>query len=74
MNGAFIKVLDKKTADQLMSVGFSYMTEKFNNQDIYVFPRTSELMELLKSLFSDNGFVCESKLRFESEDTYETNK
>lgn len=71
---SFIKILDKKTAEELISSGFSYMKENYNNQEIYVFQNTSELMELIKSLFSKSGFVCESKLRFESEDIYETNK
>lgn len=64
MEYSFVKVINKETADQLASVGFSYVIEKYNNQDIYVFPRTTELMDLLRQLFSDDGVVYESKLRF----------
>lgn len=64
MDDLFIKIFDEKTAEQLNSVGFSYIREKYNNQDVYVFPQTTELIESLNQLFNVVSFVCESKLRF----------
>lgn len=60
----FIKIFDKKTAEQLLNSGFSYVKEQENKSDVYVFPLDSDLLELFQSMYNDKEFVCENKLRF----------
>ena len=61
----FVKIFDKETAQELIESGFSYMLEKQNNQDVYVFPMDSKLMSLFQTKFSvQPEFACETKLRF----------
>lgn len=64
MNTNFIKILDEETANKLKASGFSYMKERSNNKEIFIFAATQELMKVLSSQFSNPVFVCESKLRF----------
>lgn len=64
MNGNFIKILDEKTAQVLYRSGFSYAKEKQNKQDVYVFPVSPEILQVLNLKFADTPVVMENKLRF----------
>lgn len=64
MNTQFIKILDIETANKLKASGFSYMKEKSNNKDIFIFAATQDLLKVLSSQFDNSQFVCENKLRF----------
>lgn len=64
MNGNFIKILDEKTAQVLCRSGFSYIMEKQNQQDVYVFSISPELLQILNLKFADTPVVMENKLRF----------
>ena len=47
----FIKIFNEQIAKMLASGGFSYITEKINdNQDVYIFEKNDGLTEKLKEL------------------------
>ena len=60
MNAQFIKVVDPKIAEQLVSLGFQYIKE----QNAFVFLHSDELIAVLQKQYSQSKFACESKLRF----------
>lgn len=64
MNGNFIKILDEETAQVLYKSGFSYIIEKQNQQDVYVFSISPELLQVLNLKFANTPVVMENKLRF----------
>lgn len=57
---AFVKVIDRKVSDYLVSSGFSYIKEN----DAFVFCATPELIAVLQRQFAKGQYVIESKLRF----------
>lgn len=63
MENKFIKILDKKTADMLIKSGFSYLKEKTNNENVYVFIITDDLVNSLSQIITVN-YVVENKLHF----------
>ncbi len=61
----FIKVVDPAKLEELKSAGFStYLQEKQNGQDVFVFAKTPELIEYLNSRFEKGDFFYTSKLHF----------
>lgn len=66
----FIKIFDEQTADAIASGGFSYMTEKINeNQAVYVFEESQEVYDILEALtesgeFQDLTYVVDESLCF----------
>lgn len=56
----FVKVIDQKVADYLISAGFSYMKEG----NVYVFTETEELIAVLQRQFAEVPVIIENKLRF----------
>lgn len=60
-----IKVLNKSAADKLAAQGFKYITQRLNDeQDVYVFFGTPELMRLLCKDFSNREFFIGRTLNF----------
>ena len=63
-----IKILDEQIAESLQSSGFSYMQEKINNeQTLYVFEETPELLEILgeiKGEFGETVIISDTSLSF----------
>ena len=53
----FIKIFDEQIAKTLESGGFSFMTEKINdNQTVYVFEESQEIHDALASLMGDGNY------------------
>lgn len=53
----FIKILDEKVAKLLEGCGFLYVTERINeNQAVYVFENTDELMNTIKDIISSSEY------------------
>ncbi len=63
-NNNLIKILDKEAAEVLYRSGFSYVKEKLNKKDIYVFVMSPELLKIISLKFSDTPIIMENKLRF----------
>lgn len=66
-----IKIFNKEIASMLMEGGFSYVEEKINdNQHVYVFDYSDELINVINSVVTINNFqeeiiyVVDDKLRF----------
>ena len=63
-----IKILDEQIAGTLQFSGFSYMQEKINNeQTLYVFEETPELLEILgeiKGAFGEAVIISDTSLSF----------
>lgn len=61
----FIMVSNPTKLEEIKSAGFStYMTEKQNGQDVFVFAKTPELIEYLNSRFEKGDFFYTNKLHF----------
>lgn len=60
MNSGFIKVVSPDIAKELASLGFQYIKE----QNVFVFPCSEELMEVILRQYDLSQFVNENKLRF----------
>lgn len=66
----FIKIFDEQIAVSLRDGGFSYIEQKINeNQIVYAFEETPELMTALGEFFKDGNFqeavyVRDSSLNF----------
>lgn len=60
-----IKVLNSQKAKELESCGFiTYTTEKLNGKDVFVFPKTPELVSYLEGHFEKSDFFYSKKLHF----------
>ena len=60
----YIKMLDPVTAEKLAEMGFCYIKEQINKQDVYCFRAEPELLEILNNQYSDKQYFTESILRF----------
>lgn len=59
-----IKVIHADKAKYLAELGFSYIKENINNQDVFVFTSNPEIIKYLQSNFNKSDFVIENTLRF----------
>ena len=59
-----VLVLDKSKADILLSLGFRYTERKINNQVVFVFIQTKELMNELASKFEEGSFLLNRTVNF----------
>lgn len=59
-----IKVINADKAKYLDELGFSYIKENINNQDVFVFTSNPEIIKYLQSNFNKSDFVIENTLRF----------
>lgn len=64
MNQNLIKVMSKDKADELISLGFSYILDSVNDESVYAFFVSEELLEYLNSNFSAKDFFFDNMLRF----------
>lgn len=67
IKNVFIKILDKEVAQQLIKSGFSYVIEKINNEEVYVFTADDKLISELHSNFakgSSGDYIIDNKLHF----------
>lgn len=59
-----IKVLNPETAKELAGLGFSYIKEQINKQDVYIFQGTPELIAHMSKNYSNKDYIKENKLSF----------
>ena len=59
-----IIIMDKTKADNLLSLGFKYITRNIDNKDVFVFIQTNELMQELNSKFEKGSFFIGQNLCF----------
>ena len=60
-----IKVANPVKLKELENAGFStYMTEKLNGDNVFVFSKTPELIAYLNNHFSNNDYFVCNKLHF----------
>ena len=59
-----IKVINADKAKYLAELGFSYIKENINNQDVFVFTSNPEIIKCIQSNFNKSDFVIENTLRF----------
>ena len=56
--------MDKTKADNLLSLGFKYITRKIDNKEVFVFIQTNELMQELNSKFEQGSFFIGKTVNF----------
>ena len=59
-----VMVFDKEKADTLLSLGFKYTIRTVDNQEVYVFIQTEELMKYICSKFDKQSFVTKRNVCF----------
>lgn len=59
-----IIIMDKTKADNLLSLGFKYITRNIDNKEVFVFIQTNELMQELNSKFEQGSFFIGKTLNF----------
>ena len=57
-------IMDKTKADNLLSLGFKYITRNIDNKEVFVFIQTNELMQELNSKFEQGSFFIGQNLCF----------
>lgn len=64
MSNNLIKLSNLSVANELKSLGFSYIKEQINKQDIFVFTYSPALLEFLNKNYSKSDFFFDNKLHF----------
>ena len=59
-----IIIMDKTKADNLLSLGFKYITRNIYNKEVFVFIQTNELMQELNSKFEQGSFFIDKTVNF----------
>lgn len=59
-----IIIMDKTKADNLLSLGFKYITRSIDNKEVFVFIQTNELMQELNSKFEQGSFLVSKYANF----------
>lgn len=59
-----IKIFDPCKANQLVELGFEYIYDSINNQQVYAFFVSKELMEYLYSNFDTKDYLINNMLHF----------
>lgn len=59
-----IKVFDPNKAEQLAKLGFRYTLERINNQTVYAFFVSEELLEYINSNFDSKDYFINNTLHF----------
>ena len=57
-------IMDKTKADNLLSLGFKYITRNIDNKEVFVFIQTNELMQELNSKFEQGSFFIDKTVNF----------
>lgn len=60
----YIKTFDSDLAEQLSALGFHYVKERVNNQDVYAFMPHLDLLSYIGEHYCANQFILDDKLRF----------
>ena len=63
-NKNLIKVLNQDKAQELINLGFKYITETMNGEKIHSFFMSEELQNYVNSYFSMKDFLLSNKLTF----------
>ncbi len=50
----FVKIFDKELSDYLKSNGFVAIKEQLNNEDVYVFENTEEIIDTIHKYLNSN--------------------
>lgn len=61
-----INVMSKSVADELLSLGFHYNTQKIDNKEIYSFIATDEIVNILNSKYDKGSFFMGKYCNFAS--------
>ena len=64
MDKNLIKVLNQDKAQELINLGFKYITETMNGEKIHSFFMSEELQNYVNSYFSMKDFLLSNKLPF----------
>ena len=64
MGGKLLKVFDNEKSNQLIQLGFKYVTETMNGYIIHSFLVTEELMDYVNSKFDGKDFFLCNRLTF----------
>ena len=59
-----ILIVDQVKADTLLSLGFKYTKRNIDNEEVFVFIQTKELMKLLSSNFEQGEFFISKAVCF----------
>ncbi|MBQ2396878.1 MAG: hypothetical protein II304_07600 [Bacteroidales bacterium] len=60
----FIKVVNPDVANNLVTLGFTYMTENLQGKTVYVFADSVDLRKYLQKNYSCKDFFINNKLCF----------
>ena len=69
-----IIIMDKTKADNLLSLGFKYITRSIDNKEVFVFIQTNELMQELNSKFEEGSFLLSNDERYIIKSIHEKTK
>ena len=64
MDKNLIKVLNQDKAQELINLGFKYITETMNGEKIHSFFMSEELQNYVNSYFAMKDFLLSNKLTF----------
>jgi hypothetical protein len=59
-----IKIFNPKVKDELMAMGFKYIKEQVNRQDVYSFFATAEIIKILKEKYSQDEYHVDEVIYF----------
>lgn len=60
-----VNIIDKTKADELFALGFKGIEQRLNeNQTVYSFFATQELLEIINSKFAKNDFYINKTVKF----------
>lgn len=59
-----VLILDPHKAEQLQQCGFKYTRRNIDNQEVFVFIQTNELMKELNSKFEEDSFILQKNVCF----------
>ena len=63
-NCNFIKIFDPKKAKELSTIGFKYTLDRMNNQIVYAFFESNELLNYINSNFDQQDYFKNNTLHF----------
>lgn len=63
-NLKLIKIIDQDKSQELINLGFKYVTERMNNQLVHSFFMSEELFDYVNKNFNKKDFLLSNKLTF----------
>ena len=64
MPNNLIKISNLSVVEKLKSLGFSYIKERINKSDMFVFTASPEILEFLNKNYNKSDFFFDNKLHF----------